>query len=83
MAHTEIGALLHEIGWSTRDLAARWRCHERTARYWANWEPGGKNQPPDSLLPRLRAIAAAIRANAPPDDWYEEIRLRQECQEGG
>jgi len=72
---TEIGNLCREIGWSTRELARRWKCNERTARGWAEYqedEHGARISgvtPPMMLLPWLRFIANTIRANPPPEDW--------------
>ena len=76
MTHpTEIGTLCREIGWSTREMARRWKCHERTARGWAEYVADGDGNrlrgitPPVYLLPWLRRIATAIRINPPPDNW--------------
>ena len=79
--NTEIGDLIREIGWSTRELARRWDCNERTARGWAEYteDDAGRRlggiTPPVELLPWLRFIARTISANPPPDNW--RVRLRR------
>ncbi len=71
MQITEAGNLTREIGWSVRELARRWDCSERTARAWLEYVPGKRLQPPEELLPWLRAIAAALRDNPVPRDWRQ------------
>jgi hypothetical protein len=77
---TEIGERCREIGWSMRQLAARWDCHERLARGWAEFtvDAAGNRKsgvtPPAELLPWLRDIAKAIAAHPVPRDWRARIR---------
>ena len=88
MKESKIGSLLRSIGWSTRELARRWDCSERTARAWAEFEevgPGEKRrglQPPDMLLPWLQFISRTIEANPPPQDWRQRMVSQKSAEDG-
>jgi len=51
-ASTEIAGLLHEIGWSSRTLAARLDITDSTVRHWMT----GRRTAPDAVVQWLRGI---------------------------